>query len=660
MYESTRKSNPATMSDVYDSPRWRRIAGEPTDKLIRVLYQICVDAFPWSSRKYLGSVTPVQLFLASLPPWMRYKVQYMLVLMLLPPKVKGQAAKKYFGFAADYEMNDLHHVGVDGVRFLLYGSTLDTPGRRELLCMQAVTAFYPCPFCTHTWQPGLRSQVYGGFRRFLPLHHPWRAKTFSFKGHLYEFRDHERRPPPIERTDALVKSMLARAKPGRPCCGHKSAPFLSKWAGADWGRSFCEMMHDLKCVTDMIVKGLVGKGSDGMYKSWGNKDSHHRASSRAFGIFKEFADGAEPPWRLSKDDVKIMDARVNRIWWPHYTDKMTRDNVSFWKKSDRMWKCKHRWFVLLCLLPTCLHGFVKAVHLGIVVFVDAIRRLLGQVRSANESRSLEEETGTTSILRSIIQAVHLQLVMGLVLVEGSFPCDHLNPILHDLCHFAPQTKIVGILLWCAMWSFERNNKRMKNLVRNNLHPEASLSNSIQLDIATRYVSYEEDLGDEGPVPTIAYIPRGSSGKLYKLSRKELTALRLLGARKFGVNVRSFDTARILGVHFKAREWGKQRCGSVFVTTYCGKSRYGVIERFIRVGGGDYVCVNWLHAPVYPYAPMTLVVRTRGLMCESDQSVHRCVIRADDIEPTSVAVLPHEDGVHYYLMREKGTDRRCFS
>ena len=39
-------------------------------------------------------------------------------------------------------MTDLFHNGVDGVRIMLYGTTLDTPGRRELLNMQAVTAFH--------------------------------------------------------------------------------------------------------------------------------------------------------------------------------------------------------------------------------------------------------------------------------------------------------------------------------------------------------------------------------------------------------------------------------------------------------------------------------------------------------------------------------------
>ena len=80
----------------------------------------------------------------------------------------------------------------------------------------------------------------------------------------YEFRDTERRAEPAKRTDALVRAMLARARPNKPCCGHKAAPFLSEWMGADWGRSMCDKMHDLKCFADMIIKGLVGKGSEGM------------------------------------------------------------------------------------------------------------------------------------------------------------------------------------------------------------------------------------------------------------------------------------------------------------------------------------------------------------------------------------------------------------
>ena len=36
-----------------------------------------------------------------------------------------QAAKKYYDFAAVYEMNDLHRNGIDGVRVIMYGTSAD-------------------------------------------------------------------------------------------------------------------------------------------------------------------------------------------------------------------------------------------------------------------------------------------------------------------------------------------------------------------------------------------------------------------------------------------------------------------------------------------------------------------------------------------------------
>ena len=188
----------------------------------------------------------------------------MLVTAIIPSKLKGQAAKKYYDFAAWYEMNDLYQNGIDGVRVMMYGTSLDAPGRREMLEMQSCTAFFPCPHCVHHWQPGARRPVYGGYRCFLPVGHPWRNQSFVFQGQRYEFRDVELRPEPVKRTDALVRAMLVRARRTRPCCGHKAAPYLSNWRGADWGRSMCDRMHDLKCFADMTIKCFVGKGSDGM------------------------------------------------------------------------------------------------------------------------------------------------------------------------------------------------------------------------------------------------------------------------------------------------------------------------------------------------------------------------------------------------------------
>ena len=106
-------------------------------------------------------------FVCNLPPWLRYRAENMLVQAIIPAKLKDQAARKYYNFAASFEMNRLYREGVNGVRVVLYGTSLDSPGRRELLAMQLVSAYYCCPTCLHTWQPGpFKQLVCGGYRLF--------------------------------------------------------------------------------------------------------------------------------------------------------------------------------------------------------------------------------------------------------------------------------------------------------------------------------------------------------------------------------------------------------------------------------------------------------------------------------------------------------------
>ena len=189
MYELVyrrKRKNDSFMCDIYDSPRWQQVAGPLAPRLNRIVLHACVDGCPAHARKQCVSVKPLQYFIGNLPPWLRYNVRHMLVHALIPAKLKGKKAKKYYDWLGANEF-----ASVDGVRVIVFGNTLDTPGRREILSMQAVTAFYPCPHCLHTWQPGLRGQIYGGYRCFLPPESPWRRKQFVFMGHTYQFRDNE-------------------------------------------------------------------------------------------------------------------------------------------------------------------------------------------------------------------------------------------------------------------------------------------------------------------------------------------------------------------------------------------------------------------------------------------------------------------------------------
>lgn len=175
-------------------------------------------------------------------------------------------------------------------------------------------------------------------------------------------------------------------------------------------------------------------------------------------------------------------------------------------------------------------------------------------------------------------------------------------------------------------------------------------------MATRFVSFDAKLHAERRTPNIILISR-IGGAFYMPSGPEKVAMGLHGVMDFS-NVRSFTTARVHGVHFKGGEWGQRTCGSVFTTVYCGRSRYGIIEQFLRVEEQEFVVVTWLSKPVYPYAPITLVVRVHMVpVTNTSQPVHRCVIPCDRIVPTPVSVMPCDDGVNFFVMRHKGVDKR---
>ena len=336
-------------------------------------------------------------------------------------------------------------------------------------------------------------------------------------------------------------------------------------------------------------------------------------------------------------------------------DPLCYKGHSFWTNSDRMWKCKHKRFILMVILPTCLRGYVPEVHAAILTIVNALRHLQGQVLCVAEATRLGVELGSNVIDKGSIPSLGQELIRGLVMLEGSFPVGHLNPALHHLVHYGLQTERFGLLDWVAMFAFERNNKRVKGMVRNNHHVMSSLANNIQMDIATRFLSYtDKDGAGIGERPP-AYVLSSRGERRHTLTKRERYDLGKLGVQNLK-QARSFTTAHILGVHFKTGEWGKKRCGSVLTTIYGGRSRYCVVEKFLRVAGKCFARVRWLSVPEYPFAPCRLVVRVRVLAPEERPSVHRIIIPIENIDPCSVYVLPDEDGVHYYVMREKGVDR----
>ena len=109
-HENDRPRNPALISDVFDTPAWQKFAGQPSRPIQRILLQFCVDAIPAFVEGSL-SLKPAEFLNLNLPPGLRGKAEHIMLFMLLPDKMKS-GQKKYYDFAARYELNQLCSTGL--------------------------------------------------------------------------------------------------------------------------------------------------------------------------------------------------------------------------------------------------------------------------------------------------------------------------------------------------------------------------------------------------------------------------------------------------------------------------------------------------------------------------------------------------------------------
>ena len=116
-HEFERPKNDELMTDVYDSPEWKKTMGPPSSPPKRVGVVLGVDAIPaFSSTPDSTSLKPWLAMMANLPPSIRTKEENMIVLALLPNGLKEGKQKKYYDWAAEYELNDVFINGIDGIK----------------------------------------------------------------------------------------------------------------------------------------------------------------------------------------------------------------------------------------------------------------------------------------------------------------------------------------------------------------------------------------------------------------------------------------------------------------------------------------------------------------------------------------------------------------
>ena len=248
-FESTRSKNSAYLSDVYDSPAWQRFMGPCVIPNNRIGLQLCMDGIPAFSANTL-SLKPAEFMVLSLPPAVRNKSQFMLLWMLLPTSAKGHTAKKFFDFAMSYEMNDMYDNGVSGVKVKVFGTSMDTPGRAELIGMEGHMTYTSCCVCKHCFSPPIPPRTkccFDGYRRFLAIASRGRQRRVVYQGSVYEYRGVATRNKPEIRDDEFVRAAVAFAKQRRAAyLGHVSLPLLACLRGQQWYRlNIPDLMHGI-------------------------------------------------------------------------------------------------------------------------------------------------------------------------------------------------------------------------------------------------------------------------------------------------------------------------------------------------------------------------------------------------------------------------------
>ena len=184
------------MSDAMDCPMWREKMGPCGEEVDRIGLLYFIDGIPPFNLMggVHGSLMPGGFIILSLPPEIRHKHGNVLTHMLMPESLSAEQQRKFYTWSAKFEMDDLQTNGVSGVRAIIFGDTLDTPGRAKFLNMKGCKAYRPCPYCFHEFSPGLLSSscTFDGYRRWLPPRHPLRCGYHAG----YQYRCTESRGPP--------------------------------------------------------------------------------------------------------------------------------------------------------------------------------------------------------------------------------------------------------------------------------------------------------------------------------------------------------------------------------------------------------------------------------------------------------------------------------
>ena len=154
------------------------------------------------------------------------------------------------------------------------------------------------------------------------------------------------------------------------------------------------------------------------------------------------------PWRLNTIAREIVNKRILRISYPHYTPVCNIDGDSFINGAG-IWRSESKLIAFLVLLVPALRGFVPKLRAGLRSLIWGLRILEGQTINVNEADDLGLDRGSKNLKKSDIARARTLIIEGLSMIEGCVPISVIVPAIHCLCHYADGAELHGILrlLW---------------------------------------------------------------------------------------------------------------------------------------------------------------------------------------------------------------------
>ena len=154
------------------------------------------------------------------------------------------------------------------------------------------------------------------------------------------------------------------------------------------------------------------------------------------------------PWRLTSVARAIVNQRILRISYPHYTPVCNIDSDSFINRAG-IWRTASKLVAFLVLLVPALRGFVPKLRAGLRSLIWGLRILEGQTISVHEADVLGVERGFKVLKKADVGIARTLIIEGLSMIEGCCPVSCIVPATHCFCHYADGAELHGLLrlLW---------------------------------------------------------------------------------------------------------------------------------------------------------------------------------------------------------------------